>query len=237
MNLMRRFSVLPAARSFVFALALFAVAAPLLAAESYLKPNRPDGIALLAPPPAVGTPEHKADLAMAQAVFKARTPEELARAEKDASLSLYNFSFAIGSDFKEGKYPKLDAFFEHVKTNVSTVITIPKDHWKRLRPYQIDSSLELGKPEKSASYPSGHSTRGMMQALLLAEIFPDKQDAILQHGRDIGWDRVLIGKHFYTDVCAGRVLAQAIVKELHKSPAFEHDLAEVKAEVAAAQKK
>ena len=124
-----------------------------------------------------------------------------------------------------------------VKTNVSSVINIPKEHWLRKRPYQLDSSLELGKPEKSASYPSGHSTRGMMQALILAEIFPDKRDAILQHGRDIGWDRVLIGKHFYTDVCAGRVLAQAIVQELHKSPAFERDLAEVKAEVAAAQKK
>ncbi|MDB6058238.1 MAG: hypothetical protein JWO95_2082, partial [Verrucomicrobiales bacterium] len=124
-------------------------------------------------------------------------------------------------------------FFECVKTNISSAINTPKDHYNRLRPYQIDPSLSLGKPEKSKSYPSGHSVRGTVTALLLAEMFPDKKEGILQMGRDIGWDRVLIGKHFYTDVVAGRVLAQAIVRELHELPDFEKDLAAVKAEIAA----
>jgi acid phosphatase (class A) len=46
---------------------------------------------------------------------------------------------------------------------------------------------------------------------------------------------VLTGKHFLTDIYAGRVLGQAIVRELLASPAFQHDLAEAKAEVQAAQ--
>ena len=54
-------------------------------------------------------------------------------------------------------------------------------------------------------------------------------------GRNLGWDRVLIGKHFPTDVQAGRVLGQAIVREMLASPAFQHDLAAAKAEVQAAQ--
>jgi acid phosphatase (class A) len=57
----------------------------------------------------------------------------------------------------------------------------------------------------------------------------------LEIGRNIGWDRVLIGKHFPTDIYAGRVLGKAIVHELLASPAFQHDLAEAKAEVQAAQ--
>ena len=100
----------------------------------------------------------------------------------------------------------------------------------RKRPYEIDKSLGHDKPEKSASYPSGHSTRGTVYALVLAEVFPDKREEILAIGREIGWDRVLIGKHFPTDIYAGRVLAKAIFRELMASPAFQHDLAEARAE-------
>jgi acid phosphatase (class A) len=202
-------------------------------AEFRLAPNHPDGIHLLSPPPAPGTPEHNADLAEARTVFRARTDAELKRAQHDSNLALWNFEPEIGPFFKKGKFPKMETMFQCVKTNISDIINIPKDHFNRLRPYQIDPSLSLGKPEPSHSYPSGHSVRGTVTALLLAELFPDKKEAILQMGRDIGWDRVLIGKHFYTDVVAGRVLAQAIVKELHALPDFERDLAEVKAEIKA----
>ncbi len=74
-----------------------------------------------------------------------------------------------------------------------------------------------------------------VESLVLAELFPDKREAILALGRRIGWDRVQTGYHFLTDVRAGRVLGQAIVRELMASPAFQHDLAEAKAEIAAAQ--
>ncbi len=209
------------------------VAAVAARADFILPANHPDGIHLLAPPPVPGTPEHKADLAESRAVFHARTDAELKRAQHDANLSLWNFEPVIGPFFKKGKFPKMETLFACVKTNISTTINTPKDNFGRLRPYQIDPALSLGKPEPSKSYPSGHSVRGTVTALLLAELFPDKKEAVLQMGRDIGWDRVLIGKHFYTDVVAGRVLAQAIVAELHKLPDFEKDLSEVKTEIAA----
>ena len=119
--------------------------------------------------------------------------------------------------------------------HITDSINYPKYFYKRLRPYQIDTNLSLGAPEVSPSYPSGHSSRGTVQSLILAELFPEKRAAILEFGREIGWDRVLIGKHFPTDVQAGRVLGRAIVRELMASPAFQHDLAEAKAEVRARQ--
>jgi acid phosphatase (class A) len=72
-------------------------------------------------------------------------------------------------------------------------------------------------------------------ALILAELFPQKKAPILAVGRDIGWDRVLIGKHFPTDIYAGRVLGQAIMRELLSNPAFQNDLAEAKAEIGEAK--
>ena len=215
-------------------LCLLVLVAPALLAESpYLKPGRPDGVSLLAPPPAPGSAEEAADLASARAVFQARTPAEEARAFKDASLSIFLYAPAIGEFFQPGKFPKTEAFFQKVKTDLAEPINTTKDHWKRKRPYQLDPQLALGRPERSFGYPSGHSTRGMVQALLLAELFPQQKEGILAIGRDIGWDRVLIGKHFPTDVHAARVLAQAIVRELLASAAFQRDLAEAKAEARA----
>ena len=229
--------VLPQARRgwvIVLCLLLF-VAPPLLAESHYLAPGHPDGVALLAPPPAPGSLEEAADLASARAVFKARTPAEQARATKDSTLSIFLFAPAIGPFFQAGKLPKTEALFQNVKKDITRPLDRTKDHWKRQRPYQMDEQLSLGPPEKSFGYPSGHSTRGIVQALLLAELFPEKKEAILEIGRDIGWDRVLIGKHFPTDIYAARVLGQAMVREFLASPTFQHDLAEAKAEVQAAQ--
>jgi acid phosphatase (class A) len=114
-------------------------------------------------------------------------------------------------------------------------VTVAKSYWKRPRPYDMDPTLAFSKMEKSYAYPSGHSTIGTVQALVLAELFPEKRGAILALGRRIGWDRVITGYHFLTDVRAGRVLGQAIVREMMANPAFQHDLAEAKAEIAAAQ--
>ncbi|MDB6028708.1 MAG: hypothetical protein JWM68_4931 [Verrucomicrobiales bacterium] len=222
----KRFPVLPSA------LILFlCLVSPLVAAEKYLTPGKLDSVALLAPPPIPGSPEYKADLASATAVFQGRTPVEEARALKDATLTIFNFAPAIGTFFNSNTLPKSARFFTELKPEIKEAITIPKEHWKRIRPYEVNKELWFGKPEPSFSYPSGHSTQGMIQALVLCELFPEKRDAIMEIGRNIGWDRVLIGKHFPTDVIAGRVLAQAVMRELKESAAFQKDLAEVKAEI------
>ncbi len=217
------------------AVLLLRLVAPVVAGERYLAPGHPDGITLLAPPPVADSAEAAADLASARAVFKGRTPAEEVRAKTDDSLAFTLFAPAIGPVFRLDKLPKTDALMKQVKAEIGDIINIPKNHWKRLRPYQLDSELALGKPEDSFSYPSGHSTRGTVYALVLAEIFPDRRETILAKGREIGWDRVLIGKHFPTDIQAGRVLGKAIVRELLSSPAFQHDLGEAKAEAQAAQ--
>jgi acid phosphatase (class A) len=212
-------------------LLLLCLATPLWAADPYLAPGHPDGIALLPPPPAAGSEEQAADLEEARTVFKGRSPVQEARAMKDASLSFALFAPVIGPGFDLAKLPRTEALLQKVKKEIGVIINLPKDHWKRERPYQLDEHLSLGKPEDSFSYPSGHSSRGTVYALILAELFPDKQEAILAKGRDLGWDRVFIGKHFPTDVQAGRVLGKAIFRELMDSPSFQHDLAEAKVEI------
>ena len=210
---------------------LLATAVSLSAAPAYLTTNSFDGISLLPPPPERGSTEEAADLASVRAVFNGRTEAEEERATKDSGLAFSLFQPAVGATFDLDKLPKTKALLEKVKKEIGPVIDASKNHFKRLRPYQIDDHLVLGPAEPSFSYPSGHSTRGTVYSLVIAELFPEKKDAVLEIGRDIGWDRVLIGKHFPTDVHAGRVLGYAIVRGLSANTIFQHDLEQAMAEI------
>ena len=135
---------------------------------------------------------------------------------------------------KSESLPKTKAFFEHILKETKAITNIGKNHWKRTRPYADDPEIHSPKPEKSFSYPSGHSTRGTVCAAVLADLFPEKRDAILAAGCAVGWHRIQIGVHYPSDVYAGRVLGHAIAQNLFLSESFQEDLAEVRAELAAA---
>jgi len=220
-------------RTLIFAAAWAAIAAPLAAQDRYLPPGKPDAVALLPAPPAADSGEQAADLAETVATYKACTPEEKSRAEaEEKKIGIANFAAAIGPAFQPDKLPKTTALFDEVLKETEHVVDGSKDHWQRLRPYQVDpTDLRHAEKKPSFGYPSGHSTRAMVMALLLADLFPEKRDTILAEGRQIGWDRVMLGRHYETDIFAGRVLGQAIVRELHKNPAFELDFAAAKAEI------
>ncbi len=221
----------------LFSLAL--AASPLQAADGqlhYLSAGKPDTIALLAPPPLPGSPEQAADLAEVQAVCHAAPSNDIAAAFPEKKFSVFNFTPAIGTFFQSNNLPKTTAFFHKVQKDAVAVTDNAKDYYKRPRPFTVDPSLASGQLEKSFSYPSGHSTESMVLALVLTDLFPEKQDAIIAKARAIGWHRVEIARHYQTDIYAGRVLAQAIVREMKANSDFQRDFAEVKAEVAAAQK-
>jgi acid phosphatase (class A) len=222
-----------------FAPILFALAvavAPLRAGDThYLAAGEPDASALLAPPPPPDSPEQAADLAEVRSVCRAAPGNEIAAALAEKKFTVFNFAPAIGDFFQPGKFPKTEEFLQRVQKDAKTATDTAKEYWKRPRPYAVDPTLAAGKLEKSFSYPSGHSTESMVLALVLADLFPGKRDAIIAEARRIGWRRVEIGRHYPTDIYAGRVFAQAIVREMKKNAGFQTDFAGVKAEIAAMQ--
>jgi acid phosphatase (class A) len=224
-------------RHFAFVLFSLVVAVTPLHAQSnnYLPDGKPDYVALLAPPPLPDSPEQAADLAEVETVRHACTPNDQAVAYSERKFDIFNFTPAIGDFFQPGKFPKTGAFLDRVQTDAATVTGEAKDYYQRPRPYVIDPSLANGKLEKSFSYPSGHSTESMVLALLLADLFPDRRNAIVAKARSIGWHRVEIARHYLTDIYAGRVLAQAIVREMKKNPDFQKDFAAAKAEITVVQ--
>jgi acid phosphatase (class A) len=173
-------------------------------------------------------------------IYSAATPDQTARGKDEVTLTVFHFAAAIGPWFLPGKFPKTEALFKAVEAEAKAVTDGAKNHWQRIRPYHLEPGLFPNAVEHKArtdySYPSGHSTRGTTFALLLAELFPEKRDAILAKGCDTGWLRVLGGVHYPTDIYAGRVLGQALAREFLRSEAFQRDLAAARAELAAADR-
>ena len=203
----------------------------------YLEPGKPDATKLLPPPPLPDSPEQAADLAQVRAVHATAASNDLAAAYSERKFTIYNFTEVAGAFLVETNLSKVTAFFAKVQSDASAVVGGGKNYFQRPRPFVADPSLVNGyEGEKSYSYPSGHSTESMVLALVLSDLLPDQREAIVAHARAIGWRRVQIARHYYTDVFAGRVLAEAIVKQFKKSDAFEKDFAAAKAELEAARK-
>ena len=80
------------------------------------------------------------------------------------------------------------------------------------------------------SYPSGHSATGWCIALVLAEINPERQEAILKRGYEIGQSRVIAGYHYQSDVDVARLAGSAVVARLHADEKFQRQLAKAKKE-------
>lgn len=205
------------------------------AALYFLKAGQPDPREILPDPPQMGSPEQAADMATVVAVHGACTTNEAIAAFAEKKFNVFNFSGAVGPFFTAANLPKTAAFFEQVQSDAATITDQAKDLWKRPRPFRVDPSLASGKLETSFSYPSGHSTESGVLALVLAGLFPDKQDAIMAEARLIGWHRIEIARHYPTDIYAGRVFAKAIVRELKASPDFQKEFADAKAEIVAVQ--
>ena len=218
------------------AVLLLALAPQLSAA--YLDAAQVHATTLLAPPPATGSAEDKLDLENTFAVHTAATPAEIALGKDENKLTVFHYAPAIGDWFQPGKFPHTEKLFKQVEAESKAVTDDAKKFFKRPRPYRVaperfPHSIEHEDPTHY-SYPSGHSTRGTVFALLLAELFPDKRDALLAKGREAGWLRVQGGVHYPTDVYAGRVLGQELARDFLRSPEFQADFAAAKAELAAA---
>ena len=218
-------------------LALVALAPFRTAGATYLPADRPDAVALLAPPPVAGSAEDKIDLDTSYTVASTATSEQVALAKDEVKLTIFHFAPAIGPWFQPGKFPKTEAMFQEVEVESKAVTLKAKKHWQRLRPYIVDPARfpHAVEQEKATdySYPSGHSTRGTAYALLLAELFPARREALIAKGREVGWLRVQGGVHYLTDIYAGRVLGQELARDFLASPAFQSDLSAARAELAA----
>ena len=211
---------------------------PLGAADAtlhYLAEGELDAVAILPPPPLMDSPEQAADMATVVAVHAACQPAEATLAFSEKKFTVFTFASAVGPFFSTNNLPTTAAFFARVQSDASAITDKAKLSFKRPRPFVVDPSLASGTLEKSFSYPSGHSTEATVLSLVLADLLPDKKDAILAEGRAIGWHRIEIARHYPSDIYAGRFFAWTIFNELKKNPQFQKDFSAARSEVLAVE--
>lgn len=208
----------------------------------YLTPEQmPNSQKFLPPPPAAGSAAMAADEDAYQSTRKLLGTPRGTLAAKDADLTFPNaastFSCVLGMPISQEATPHLNMLLRRVRADASRANDKAKDLYKRKRPYLAhgDASCTPNEKHKDDSYPSGHSSIGWAWALVLAEVAPDRADAIFARGLAFGESRIICGVHWKSDVEAGRLVGAAAVSRLHLDPVFKAQLELARKEYEAAR--
>ena len=164
-------------------------------------------VAFLGPYPALDSDAGKADLAIVLWYQQNRTAGEVKLALGEVKLTLGAYAPAAGRPLDVAQFPKTVALVDRLAKDIKVQTDALKKHFGRPRPYMADARVQPAiEREISPSYPSGHSTRGLAIAMVLAELVPQRREALLEQGRQVGVHRVVGGVHYPSDVTSGQRL-------------------------------
>lgn len=182
-------------------------------------------------PPAAGSPEFQNDFAVLHAWQARRTEEQCAAAQAESIPSYENMLGSV-SPFPVPLKGEPKAFFAAVAGDAGAAVYILKSRFNRPRPPLTDSTLRpcISLP-KGKAYPSGHATVARLYALVLAELVPARRAEFLAVGERSGLYRVIGGVHHPSDIAAGRRLADSLLVELKRNPAFNAELARLRSQL------
>ena len=168
-----------------------------------------------------------------------RTGERGEMAVADASISAAYFakifSEPMGCMISKEATPEIYNLIERTIPTVRQSIASAKSKFARIRPF-----VYFGEPPcipgdakglaKTPSYPSGHTIRGWAIALVLSQINPEAQEALLGRGYEYGQSRVILGVHYQSDVDAARLAAGACVSRMNADEGFRAQLSAARRE-------
>jgi acid phosphatase (class A) len=203
-----------------------------------------DSLALLNPPPAAGSAALLADEAAFAASRSLKDSPRWQLAEKDAELmfpkAAETFQCALGINISAEATPHLNMLLRRTLADAGLATYKAKDYYKRQRPFMAGNDAVCTPSQEAAlrkdgSYPSGHAALGWAWGLVLTEIAPEKANPLMQRAHAFGQSRVVCGVHWQSDVDAARLVASAVVAQLHSNADFNAQLAEARKEVDAAR--
>jgi acid phosphatase (class A) len=162
----------------------------------------------------------------------------IAQAHYDDAFDAFRaFAPVLGETFVAERYPLTAEALSRIRAPLGAAILVAKNRFDRERPFEVDSAVTPciapdDRLRASGAYPSGHAAFGWAWGLALAELAPDRADAILARAREYGDSRVVCGLHYPSDVEAGRIIAAAALARLHAEPEFRAALDAARAEFA-----
>jgi len=167
-------------------------------------------------------------------------------AKHDAHLSFPaaadTFSCALDIPISETQTPALYMLLRRTLSDIGLASYSAKNAYARARPFMVNGEA-ICTPDKEqnlrtdGSYPSGHTAIGWGWALMLAELAPERAEALFARGRAYGESRMVCNVHWYSDVVAGRMVGAAAVATLHANAEFLQAMAAAREDIASARKR
>jgi len=199
--------------------------------STFLDLDSLDYASVLPPPPDEKSYAEKSDHVILHCTLDTATPDQVSYAMSHIEDSVFDYSEILGSHFNNKEYPITSAFFDVVTADVFHANTIAKSHFKHPRP-DTWKKMSEDDPEEGYSYPSAHTSRAFVWAELLSQLFPQYKNEFYKEAEKKAWSRVIIGRHYPSDVCAGKAYAHYLVQKLTADPAFQKSWQIVHLEIA-----
>jgi acid phosphatase (class A) len=211
--------------------------------EGYLsKDEIPDSLKLVPPPPQEGSAAFQLDQEIAATYVALKDEARKEQATQDADLAFPEavdaFNIVLDVHITEETTPHLYMILRRTLADAGLSTYAAKNHYQRARPFMVNNTPICTPDDEAAlrkdgSYPSGHTAIGWAWSLILAEVFPDQADVILERGKQFGISRNVCNVHWHSDVVYGRMMGAAAVAMLHSNTDFMIDLEVAKEEVTA----
>lgn len=204
----------------------------------------PDSIAFIPSKPTYGSVRQAFDNATAAAAITLQDTARFDLAHQDADLTFPNapnnvFACALGVRLSEEETPRLLSMLGRVLVDAGLSTYAAKIEYQRPRPFMANGAPMCTPDEEEVlrgdgSYPSGHTAVGWAWALVLAELVPERANAILERGLAYGESRIICNVHWNSDVVAGRIYGASAVATMHANPEFVADMKAAKLEITTA---
>ena len=190
------------------------------------KANQQAGIELLSAFSALPETVVKQNLATVTDINRdaTQTARHQALADAEGINHLYFLSDAMGprlgkafiAAYDKGELSKAAALIKASEVSTSAA----KKHFNNPRPFLIQGNTIHLVPDDvvikdnhpytadGGSFPSGHTNTGYTDVLLMAEMIPERFDALVTRGARYGYSRIVLGVHYPLDVMGSRMVAQ-----------------------------
>ncbi|SPE41923.1 Phosphoesterase PA-phosphatase related (modular protein) [Candidatus Sulfopaludibacter sp. SbA3] len=217
-------------------------------AAQYLTQAELDPSRLLPPPPKDGSAAQQREMAEVRHLVQTRTAQQFAQAKWDAAHEDPSaFAAAIGPEFDLVKLPATGKLLAAVMNDQAVAAGAAKEYFHRKFPvaaadpqpaafadWSCDAVSRKPGERPLRSYPSGHTTMGYTLAIVLANLLPEKAQAIMARATEYGYSREVCGDHYHSDVEAGHALGSAIGIRLLENPALKPQVEAARSELRAA---
>jgi len=130
--------------------------------------------------------------------------------------------------YQSGKLDKTAALIKASELGTGAA----KDYFNYTRPFLIKGNQVHLVPDRwivkddtpysanKGSFPSGHTVTGQTDAILLAEMVPERFPELIARGDGYGYSRLILGVHYPLDVIASRMHVEMVLSHYLNDPAY-----------------